>query len=153
MTRWFDVGEAFPGLRGRTVHLVAPGREPELNAVLRGAGFVVLSLEGRRAEGETAFFAEAARVLRLPEHFGHNWDALDECLRELGEGQSRRVALLWRDAERGLAADPQTILDATALLTDVARELGSDDPPTQLEVFLLVEPQVPPGRPSRPKRR
>lgn len=147
--RWFDVREAFPNLRGRTVHLVAPGREPELVAVLQGAGFVVLSLEGDRAQDEAAFFAEAARALRLPEHFGHNWDALDECLRELGEGRSRRIALLWRDAERGLLADPQTVLDATALLTDVARELGGEDPSTQLEVFLLAEPPVPP----RPKRR
>lgn len=137
MTQWFDVRGALPGLRGRTVHLVAEDREREVSAALEGAGFVVRRLEGRKAGDEAAFFAEAARALRLPEHFGHNWDALDECLRGLGEGRSRRLALLWRDADRSLAADPQLVLDATSLLADVARDLGGEDPPTQLEVFLL----------------
>jgi RNAse (barnase) inhibitor barstar len=139
VTHWFDVRQALPGLRGRTVHLLAPGRERELDTVLEGAGFVVLRLEGRQARDEAAFFAEAARALSLPDHFGHNWDALDECLRAWGEGRSRRLALLWRDAGQSLTADPQVVLDAASLLADVARDLGAEDPPTQLEVFLFWE--------------
>jgi RNAse (barnase) inhibitor barstar len=138
MRHWFDVGEALPGLRGRTVHLLAQDREGELVAVLEGASFVVRRLEGGKALNEAAFFAEAARALRLPDHFGHNWDALDECLRGLGEGRSRRLAVLWRSADQSLAADPQMVLDAASLLADVARDLGGEDPPTQLEVFLLA---------------
>lgn len=139
MTHWFDIREALPGLRGQAVHLMAAARESEVTAVLEGAGFVVLRLEGAKARDEASLFTEAARGLRLPDHFGRNWDALDECLRGLGEGQSRRLALLWRAADRSLAADPQMVVDATSLLTDVARDLGAEDPPTQLEVFLLGE--------------
>jgi hypothetical protein len=153
VTPWFDVREALPGLRGRFVHLLAPERERELHAALEKGAFVVLSLEGRGVEDEAAFLAQAARALRLPPHFGHSWDALDEGLRGLGEGRSRRLALLWRDVDRVLAKDPQLVLDATSLLADVARELGGEDPPTQLEVFLLAAPRAVRGRPSRPKRR
>ena len=30
-----------------------------------------------------ALFSKLAQALELPDYFGHNWDALDECLREM----------------------------------------------------------------------
>jgi RNAse (barnase) inhibitor barstar len=149
MTKWFDLRGALPGLRGPAVHVVAEAREREVMAVLDEAGFVVRRLDGRGIRDEVSFFEEAARALHLPDHFGHNWDALEECLHRLGEGRSRRLALLWQGADRSLAADPQLVLDATALLADVARDLGGEDPPTQLEVFLLGESPAFSGSGSR----
>jgi hypothetical protein len=37
-------------------------------------------LDGAAAASRTGFFAEAARALSLPAYFGHNWDALYDCL-------------------------------------------------------------------------
>ena len=37
-------------------------------------------LDGDAAASRAGFFAEAARALRLPDYFGHNWDALYDCL-------------------------------------------------------------------------
>ncbi|HEX8171445.1 MAG TPA: barstar family protein [Thermoanaerobaculia bacterium] len=39
---------------------------------------------------------ELVEALQLPEYFGHNWDALEECLRDLES--DRHVVLLVRDA-------------------------------------------------------
>ena len=44
-------------------------------------------------EGRDALFACLIRQLRLPEHFGANWDALDECLRDLSWIDLHRVVL------------------------------------------------------------
>jgi hypothetical protein len=37
-------------------------------------------LDGDAAASRAGLFAEAARALKLPAYFGHNWDALYDCL-------------------------------------------------------------------------
>lgn len=44
-------------------------------------------------EGREALFARLTRALSLPGHFGGNWDALDECLRDLSWIEGHRVVL------------------------------------------------------------
>ena len=43
---------------------------------------------------KTALFAALVEALKLPEHFGHNWDALEECLRDLSWIPEKTVALV-----------------------------------------------------------
>ena len=47
--------------------------------------FVVRILRGKRdrASDKGRFFQEIAAAMQLPDYFGHNWDALDECLDDL----------------------------------------------------------------------
>src|SRR5947207_780151 len=44
------------------------------------AGVVQRVLDGIRCPTEGRFFRRIAKALQLPSYFGHNWDALDECL-------------------------------------------------------------------------
>lgn len=49
----------------------------------------------RGVRSKRALLTEYARQLRLPDYFGWNWDALDECLRDLHWlPDVRRIALL-----------------------------------------------------------
>jgi RNAse (barnase) inhibitor barstar len=57
-------------------------------------------LDGRMCRTRAAFFTEAARALRLPGYFGHNWDALTDCLRDTTR------PLFVEHAEELLAAEP-----------------------------------------------
>lgn len=43
------------------------------------------AIDGRSCRTRAAFFTEAARVLGFPAYFGHNWDALADCLRDLDD--------------------------------------------------------------------
>ena len=42
------------------------------------------TVDGRACRTRAAFFTEVARALGFPAYFGHNWDALVDCLRDVG---------------------------------------------------------------------
>ena len=47
------------------------------------------------ARGKEKLFGVLARKLRFPAYFGHNWDALDECLRYLSwDGPQGRIVIV-----------------------------------------------------------
>ena len=43
----------------------------------------VVVLDGATASSLAGFFQELARALRFPDYFGHNWDAVYDCLTDL----------------------------------------------------------------------
>ena len=47
-------------------------------------GFAFFHIEGKNIAGKDQLMNHVATALRLPPHFGHNWDALEECLVDLG---------------------------------------------------------------------
>jgi RNAse (barnase) inhibitor barstar len=136
---WFDVNAAVPGLRGAAVHVLASRREAEVRRVLGDAGFAVRTVEGGSVLSDRSFFHETARALGMAPHFGHNWDALQDVLGDLAEAAERRIAVLWREADKSFEADAQTVVDALVALSRAAEDLAGEMPITQLEIFLLGE--------------
>lgn len=76
-------------------------------------------------------FAEFARALELPDYFGHNWDALDECLRDRPGGKSGQPVVLvlhnalgsWREAAPLMARLVDCWLSAAIDSADAGRPL------------------------------
>jgi hypothetical protein len=62
-------------------------------------------------------------ALSLPGYFGHNWDALDECLRDLGWIAAPRVVLVHADLPLA-GADRRTYLEI--LRDDAGRHGGRE---------------------------
>jgi RNAse (barnase) inhibitor barstar len=140
LTRWVDLAHDIPGLRGSGIHVVPAAAEGAIRETLARRGFEVRALEGSRAEGESAFFGEAARCLDLPSWFGASWDAFNDCLTDLVLGEAPPIAVLWRDAHLSLRADLQTVLNAVLAFEAAAGfPEGPADEPRQLVVFLLGE--------------
>ncbi len=52
-------------------------------AELAGQGLFVADIGGGAVHTEAELFEAIASALRFPDYFGHNWDALEECLRDL----------------------------------------------------------------------
>ncbi len=54
---------------------------------------------GKHVQQKPELLVELARGLSLPAYFGHNWDALEECLRDLnGVPPSTSTIVLWHES-------------------------------------------------------
>jgi RNAse (barnase) inhibitor barstar len=84
-------------------------------------GFVARLVSGRACASKPALMAELARVFAFPSYFGHNWDALRDCLTDLAWLTAPGYTLLFTDAHAILprrSADFRAFLD---VLMDVGR--------------------------------
>ncbi|MGB8943601.1 MAG: barstar family protein [Streptomyces sp.] len=109
---------------------------PVLEAV-RAAGLRTVSIDLTGVSDKSAFMDRCARALELPDWFGRNWDALADCLTDLGWAPAAPGRLLVVTGWQGYAeAAPQEWIIAQEVFTDAveyARERG-----TGLEIVLAL---------------
>lgn len=73
-------------------------------------------LDGRELQDKSALLAGIARALAFPEYFGGNWDALEECLRDMS----------WRSGQISLLIEHADAIPADLLATfvDIAAQMA-----------------------------
>ena len=54
-------------------------------------------LDGSKIADKESFFKAIALAMDFPDYFGHNWDALRECLNDLSWIKEERKVLIWVD--------------------------------------------------------
>jgi RNAse (barnase) inhibitor barstar len=62
----------------------------------------VVRLDGSRIDSKDGLLTAVATALAFPHYFGHNWDALDECLGDIEEP----TVVEWVEASSFARADP-----------------------------------------------
>lgn len=83
----------------------------------------IVALDTRDAGDKAAFLTACARDLRFPDYFGGNWDAFEECLRDL---PARPTLIVWTGAA-GLPAD----------VRDTALQIFGDSLPDGVDVLVV----------------
>jgi len=71
---------------GREVFLRLEGKDlkaEEIEKLFSPLGFFTLRLDGAKIVNKADLLAALAAGLKFPAYFGHNWDALLDCLRSL----------------------------------------------------------------------
>lgn len=109
------------------------GTVGEIVARARGRARTVGVVDG--AADRAALLTAIGRQLRFPGYYGHNLDALDECLADLTWLPEGPVELVWADADL-LAADPDTHQVVLAILESAVDASASG--PRPLHVVLAA---------------
>ncbi len=89
------------------VHHLPHGDIADLLAGATGAGCLVLRVDLAAARNKDEALTTIGAALRFPEWFGHNWDALADCLADMGwlPAEGYVVILDHCDRLHGLAED------------------------------------------------
>jgi RNAse (barnase) inhibitor barstar len=79
-----------------------PARDSLERALTYDARVRVVHLDGSGIGSKETFLDAVSAALTFPDYFGHNWDALDECLRDIEEP----TTVEWTDSANLAARDP-----------------------------------------------
>ncbi|OGW48741.1 MAG: hypothetical protein A2V62_11660 [Nitrospirae bacterium RBG_19FT_COMBO_58_9] len=87
-------------------------------------GFALRVIKGAKCSTTAGLLTECARALDFPDYFGHNWDALEECLADLEWLPAKGYILLISEAAQVLPDDEEyeTFLE---VLRDAGEAWGS----------------------------
>lgn len=88
-------------------------------------GFVLKILRGSKCRTREGLFSEFARVLSFPEYFGHNWDALEECLADLEWLPAKGYVLVFTDADEVLPEDEEDYETFLEVISDAGEAWGT----------------------------
>src|SRR5690242_11657815 len=88
-------------------------------------GFVRRVIRGSKCRSAAGLFAEFARALEFPEYFGHNWDALEECLADLEWLPAKGYVLVLTEAEHVLPRDEEDYATFLEVLSDAGEAWAS----------------------------
>jgi hypothetical protein len=140
---WEDLVERNdPGIFGTV------GSEAQLEkfiwSVPRQGDLVLRVLRGKRSSSPAALFQEWAAALQFPYYFGHNWDALDECLADLEWLPARRYIFVLSEFQAVLMNSTSDLVSYVKVLrralsgSDERGFPDSTDDPDQAEMRTIT---------------
>ena len=104
--------------------LVTPEQRAE-SLVHPPTGLTLKVIKGRHCKTPANLFDEFARALEFPDYFGHNWDALEECLTDLEWLPAKGYILLITDAAHVLPNDDIEYETFLEILRDAGEAWGN----------------------------
>jgi Barstar (barnase inhibitor) len=110
----------------------------EIERLKQDKGTKVYVLDGDRIIDGTSLFQEFATVMQFPEYFGHNWDALKDCLTELDGHEVDRYIITIDKLDRFITNDPS---QWTSFL-DVCKSVVEYWQDTETPVYILLHSNV-----------
>jgi Barstar (barnase inhibitor). len=136
----FDPDLTRPGENG--VYFVGSGDLPRLARAAKRDELQVCRIDLTGCSDRQALLQRMAVALQLPASFGHNWDALADCLRDLGWMPAWGHVLLFDHLDELQRAAPAD-LDILLGILDDAATFGSDR--EQPWFAFLAMPEAAPG--------
>ncbi len=76
-------------------------------ADLDRSGFRVFRLEGTGIVDRSSYLRAVATLFEFGPHFGQNWDALADSLRDLAWGEDDRIVVIYSECESFAMAHPE----------------------------------------------
>ena len=131
------------GLDGVRLWLGAPDPAAVSDAA-RAEDWATRELPGEGVHTKRAYLALCATTFEFPEYFGGNWDALEECLGDIGDTDAEGLLVIWHGWEELATAQPTAFATALEIWQATADSWEAQGDRAGV-VLLTASPRVPQG--------
>ena len=105
-----------------------PGAETRsVQSAAKKAGYTFFHIDGKSIERKEQLMNNLATTLRLPKTFGHNWDALEECLVDMEWVDGDGFVFYYDHIDGLLDEHPDQFETLVEILRDAVASWKSDD--------------------------
>jgi RNAse (barnase) inhibitor barstar len=132
-----------PGTTTWWFKIAEPIRAERLVKDMKATGLAAGLIRGESLRTREGVFTEFATAFGFPTYFGHNWDALGECLSDLSWLETERgIGIVIQSGEHAFGEDPSVLRHLVDVLHDAARswaapsEHGVSSTPVPLLVLI-----------------
>jgi RNAse (barnase) inhibitor barstar len=115
--------------RGGVFFLPGNAAPKSIQSAAKGVDFACFHIDGKNIERKEQLLNAFATALRLPKHFGHNWDALEECLAEMDWVDADGVVIYYDHIDGLLAAHPDQFETLVEICRDAVASWKEDGTP------------------------
>ncbi|HEX4779999.1 MAG TPA: barstar family protein [Usitatibacter sp.] len=123
------------------VWFVTAGEARGVGAAAKKAGFAYFHIDGKTINRKEQFLNNVATALHFPKSFGHNWDALEECLSEM-ESDADGFVIFYDHIDGLLGTHPDQFETLVEIFRDAVGSWKEDGTPM---VVLLAGTKPPKG--------
>ena len=119
---------------GRIIHVFSNDRE--IGSVIEECAeklrFEVFRVAGSLVHNKDTLLTSISQAMRFPEYFGHNWDALEECLTDLQWIPSHGYIVLFEEPDLLAELSPRTLVTFLKIVISAAKEWANSHVPFNL---------------------
>lgn len=107
------------------VHHVTESQAEMIRATLSGADVLIIELDGSKMRTVDGLFSEYQRGFLFPEYFGWNWNAFDECIRDLEWLPARKYVTIIGRADQLLSKEGAEITTYLRIIQSAGKSWSS----------------------------
>ena len=122
--------------------LPKPEEQRKLQAAAKKAGYAFFHIDGKNISRKEQLLNHVATALHFPGDFGHNWDALEECLTDLEWVDAEGYVIYYDHIDSLLTAHPDQFETFVEIVRDAVASWKEDG---EAMVVLLSGAKPPKG--------
>ena len=119
------------------------GAASTINSAATAAGLALYQLDIGNLRGKNGLLEALARTLEFPASFGMNWDALDECLRDLEWIKARGWVLIMANSAQFALKNRRILATAIEVLRSAAEYWSREGKPFWVIVLMDAKSRYP----------
>ena len=127
---------------GGVWYLPEPVDGRQLQSLAKKSGFAYFHIDGKNVARKEQLLNHVATALHFPSDFGHNWDALEECLTDMEWVDASGYLIYYEHIESLQEAHPDQFDTLVEILRDAVASWKEDD---TAMIVLLTGGKVPKG--------